>query len=249
MSTSLQFIATFLFFSVLGCHSNSQETSQSNGAEMAEPSVPENGVGLVEIPSRITKLTQPEINNLDSLNIKFLFRGNCYAYSSEKNAIPHNGESHSDNLAKEVDQNFPRNGFYLVINQNEFVSIDDKTLGCKLYVVNTSDSLISLRASDSRLNIVAEAFYNEQWVPISYLPSSSCGNSYHTVILDKDEFWEFSVPIFTGEIKTKMRYTLTVSKEKKISSNEVVVYLNREQFDPKNLQGYSSTNLMDPYSE
>lgn len=200
MSTSLKFIATFLFFSVLGCHSNSQEASQSNGAEMAEPSVPENGVGPVEIPDRLTKLTQQEINALDSLNIKFLFRGNCYAYSSDKNAIPHNGEAHSDNLPKEVDQDFPRNGFYLVINQNELVSIDDKLLGFKLYLVNTSDSLISLRASDSRLNIVAEAFYSEQWMPISYLPSSGCGNSNHTVILDKEEFWEFNVPIFTGDI-------------------------------------------------
>jgi hypothetical protein len=203
-----------------------------------------------EIVGKITLLKQSEIERLDSVNIDFQFRGNCYAYSSAKNKIQSNGEAHSDNLPKKVDKSFQRQGFYLVINQNEFSKIDSSVLGCRLYLVNTTNSLIELDASDSRLYIVAEALNDKnEWTEISYLPSSTCGNSYHTVILDKDEYWSFDIPVFKGTTKTKLRYTLIISEDKKISSNEIVAYLNKGQFDKKNKEGYRSNNIMNPYKD
>ena len=203
-----------------------------------------------ELSHRTTKLTQQEIKQLDSVNVGFQLRGGCYAYSNNKNAKPSNGEAHSYNLPKQIDKEFPRHGFYLVINQNEFIKIDSNKLGCKLYLVNTSDSVVTLNASDSRLYIIAEALNEDNvWVPITYLLSSWCGNSYHTVVLDKDEFWEFDIPVFKGKFKTKIRYTLTINKEKKICSNEIDAYINKEQLDPKKQQGYSRQNLMDPYDD
>jgi hypothetical protein len=203
---------------------------------------------ITEVPVQNTSLTQAEIKELDSVNISYQFRGDCYAYSNAKNAEESNGEAHSDNLPKIVDKSFPRHGLYLVINQNEFSKIDSAILGCKLYLVNTTESLIKLNASDSRLHIIAEALNEKnEWTAISYLPSSGCGNSYHTVVLDKDEYWSFDIPIFKGSIKTKLRYTLTIDKNNKISSNEIVAYLNKGQFDKKNKQGHSSDNIMDPY--
>ncbi len=203
-----------------------------------------------EMSGQTSSLTQTEIKGPDSVNIDFQFRGDCYAYSSKKNAIESNGEAHSDNLPKKVDKTFQRNRFYLVINENETSIIDSAVLGCKLYLVNTTDALIKLEASDSRLYIVAEALNEEnQWTPISYLPSSGCGNSYHTVILDKDEYWSFDIPVFKGAIKTKLRYTLTIDKDNKISSNEIIAYLNKGQFDKNNKEGHRSNYLMDPYDE
>ena len=206
-----------------------------------------NGV-VNEIAGKTTLLNQSEIAKLDSVNINFQFSGDCYAYSSLKNAIASNGEAQSDNLPKNVDKSFPREGFYLVINQNELSKIDSSILGCKLYLVNTTDSLIKFRASDSRLNIVAEALNDKyEWTEISYLPISHCGNSYHTVILDKDEYWSFDVPVFKGKIKTKLRYTLTIGENKKISSNEIVTYLNKGQFDIKNQEEYRNNNILNTY--
>ena len=205
---------------------------------------------VTEITGLTTTLTQKDIKGLDSVNIDFQFRGDCYAYSSKKNAEESNGEAHSDNLPKKVDKFFPRSGFYLVINQNELSKIDTAVLGCKLYLVNATDSLIKLEASDSRLYIVAEALNEKnEWMPISYLPSSGCGNSYHTVMLDKDECWSFDIPVFNGTIKTKLRYTLTIDKDKKISSNEIVAFINKGQLDSKKKQGHRSKNIMDPYGE
>jgi hypothetical protein len=203
-----------------------------------------------ELPNRKTKLTTEEIKRLDSVNIHFQLRGNCYAYSGSKNAIASNGEWQSKNYPKKVDADFPKAGLYLVINQNELVKIDSTKLGCKLYLVNTSDSLVRINASDSRLYIVAEALdKNNEWRPISYLPSSWCGNSYHTVMLDKEEYWEFEVPVFTGKFKTKIRYSFSPDNKEKIYSNEIVAFINKDQLDPKKQQGHNSNGIMDPYED
>jgi hypothetical protein len=197
-----------------------------------------------------TKLNSKEIAQLDSLNIDFQLRADCYAYSSDKNAESSNGEAHSDNLPRKVDGKFSRQGFYLVINQDEFSVIDSSILGCKLYLINTSDDKVKIEASDSRLFIIAEALNDRnEWTPITYFPSSKCGNSYHTVILDKAEYWKFNIPIFKGNFKTKLRYTLTIDTDKKISSNEITAFINKGQFDTQRKQGHSNNNIMDPYSE
>jgi hypothetical protein len=186
----------------------------------------------------------------DSLNIKFQFRGNCYAYSSPKNAIPSNGEAHSDNLPKKVGGQLKQGKFYLYIDIDRKVVFEKGTKGCMLYLVNTTDSMVELNASDSRLYIVAEALTESgKWKPISYLPSSGCGNSYHIVKLDKQEYWEFPVYVFKGNFKTKLRYTLTINGNHKISSNQMEVFINKEQFDPEKKQGHSPLNLMDPYAD
>jgi hypothetical protein len=205
---------------------------------------------VTEIVGHNTVLSQTEIKALDSVNIDFQIKGGCYAYSSAKNAIESNGEAHSDNLPQKTDESFPRQGFYLVINQKEVVKLDSTSLGCKLYLVNTTDTLIKLRASDSRLYIVIEALNEtKEWTPISYLQSSSCGNSRHTIILDKDEYWSFNVPVFKGKFKTKLRFILSIDKNKSLSSNEIVAYINEGQFHKKKEERHKNNNLMNPYIE
>ncbi len=185
-----------------------------------------------EISKDISSMSLEEIKGLDSVNIGFQFAGEFSGYSSDKNSEPSKGEAHSHNLPKMVNQYFPRNGLYLMINPNEFSRFSSTLLGCKLYLVNTTDSLATLGATDSRLDIVAEALNDKnEWEPISYLSTSFCGNSYHTVKLDKDEYWSFVIPVFKGTIKTKLRYVLLLDKYNKIISNEIVAYINRGQFN------------------
>ena len=229
------FAAILLIAELLACSSPFEANDRQNQA--------------AALPQRTTRLTAREIIRLRTLNIDFQWRERCYAYSSDKNAEPHNGEAHSDNLPNPIDSTFSKAGFYLVLNQQEWVAVDSQFLGCKLYLVNTSDSLIRLSASDSRLNIIAEgldAF--GRWKPITYLLSSWCGNSRHTVVLDKGEYWAFDVPVFKGRIKTKLRYSLKLDNKQEIHSNEVIAYLNKGQFDKNRKQGYSSKNIMDPSS-
>lgn len=209
-----------------------------------------NKKSLVKGIEQTPKLTKEQLSNADSLDIKFQIRGFCYAYSSSKNKEKSGGEAHSDNLPKKVGSKFSKSGFYLLIDDKDLIILDSTLLGCKLYLVNSSNSLVTFKAQDSRLDIIPEALNKKgEWKPIGYNPSSWCGNSYHTIKLDKKEYWEFEIPIFKGPYKTKMRYTLMLTDSSSISSNEIDTYLNYEQFDSESKQGHTPGNIMDPYGE
>jgi len=199
---------------------------------------------------KCTKLSNEQINKLDSVNIKFQLRGCFYACSSNKNKEKSRGEGQSRNIPNYVGKDFPRDGLYFLINQKEYVSVDTNYLGCKIYLVNTTDSIVKLPAQDSRLDILPEAKNNKgEWKPIGYNPSSWCGNSYHTLKLDKNEYWEFIIPIYKGSFKTTMRYALTINDSLKLYSDELVTYINPEQFNTENKQGHTVEGFMDPYND
>jgi hypothetical protein len=229
---NVHFFAALLLI-LSGCRSHSQEHKPSF-QKIQRQSKPTGTVG----------------KGLDSADIHYQLRGHCYAYSSPSNAVPSNGEAHSDNTAQPVDPSFPHRGLYLEINEKELIKIGNNYLGCKLYLVNTSGAKVSFNAQDSRLDIIAEALNEKnEWVPVSYLPSSWCGNSYHTLTLDNNEYWSFAIPIFKGKVKTRLRYTLLEKDKPKISSNEIIAFLNKEQFDPGKKQGHEPSGIMDPYND
>ena len=205
---------------------------------------------VIGIPRYTTTLTEQQIKLLDSMDVNFKIHGFCYAYSSDKNAIASNGEAHSPNKAQKTKASLNKNGFYLVINEKELCRLNENNLGHKLYVVNTSDTAMSFSAQDSRLDIIPEAKDRDgNWKPIGYLPFSDCGNSYHSITLDTNEFWEFKVPVFKGKFKTSIRYTLYIGFQPAYSSNEIMTMINESQLKSKNKQGHLPSSLMDPYSE
>ena len=91
---------------------------------------------------------------------------------------------------------------------------------------------------------------NAQRKPIEYLPSSWCGNSYHTVFLGPKQYWEFAAPRYNGKIKTRLRIRLEWQKSQfqklTIYSNEFDGSVNAKQFTVQ--QGHQPTNIMDPYN-
>jgi hypothetical protein len=172
----------------------------------------------------------------DSLNTKYQTDQFCQAYNSDKNIKESNGEAHSENKAISIDTNFNREGFFMIIDNNVITTADDgdSSLCHLLYVVNNSDSLMHFKAMDIYVYIVQEAIdLDNIWKPISYISGSSCGNSYHTVILDKKEYWKFKVPIFKGNYTTKIRYVFYAEHYdgRKYYSNEIPAKINLTQFD------------------
>jgi hypothetical protein len=198
-----------------------------------------------EIPNKISSINV-DSTKLDTLDIDYQIQSDFFAYSSDKNKKRSNGEAHSTNLPKIVDDNFPKGSFYLTVNQNELTSIDSMRIGHKLYLVNTTDKAINITGIDSRIYILIEAlndFY--QWKPISFLPPTFCGNSYHEIVLDKNEYWDFKAPIFKGNYKTKLRYVLYLDRETCVYSNEIDASINKLQFDETRRKPHKSSNLMD----
>jgi hypothetical protein len=185
--------------------------------------------------------------SLEEVNIDYMLRGQVYVCSSIEDKDAPGGFGGSGNRARKINgqSGLSNNGFFLQIDTTEDVAIGQKYKGYRLYIANRSDSIVKLRASDSRLSAVIEVFVKGQWQPIEYLPGSWCGNSYHTVYLKQQEYWQCAVPRFTGKIPVKLRYSLRLNNGQYLYSNEITAHINKGQLSNK--KDYTPNGLMDPY--
>jgi hypothetical protein len=183
------------------------------------------------------------------LDINYMLRGQIYAQSAIKDKEALGGFAQSDNEPRSIteEQNFSGKGLLLKVDTSKIIKIGDSFNGYHFYIANKADSIVRLDASDSRLNVVAEAFVNGKWSPIEYLPNSWCGNSSHHVYLNRNQYWQFVVPKFRGKIKARIRYKMSLENGINIYSNEVLASVNKGQLTKK--QKYSPNGIMDPYVE
>lgn len=191
------------------------------------------------------------------LNIDYMNRGYYYASSKYKSELAgYGGWGDSENKSKKINANlsFLPNTLQLVIDPNQKTKWANQYDAVKLYVANTSKDTMFFEAQDSRLYLKIQAQNREgEWKDIEYLPSSWCGNSYHTLFLAPNEIWEFATPMYQGEFKTKIRAQLLYRKSNDqenhdfIYSNEIEGYVNPGQF--WNKKEYFSGGLMDPYND
>jgi hypothetical protein len=76
-------------------------------------------------------------------------------------------------------------------------------------LVNRTNAVAGFSACDSCLYLTQEALDRSgTWRPIERSFRSWCGNSYHRVFLDKNQYWEFPALRYHGTIKTKLRLRL-----------------------------------------
>ena len=190
---------------------------------------------------------------LEDLNIDFMLRGYFYAGSriEDKKALGGFGKSQNFPKALSSNINVAPGKISLIALPEEEIVFAEKYKGMKVLLVNATDEQAAFSASDSRFYIVQEALDRDgKWKPIEYLPSSWCGNSYHTVFLGANEYWEFAAARFTGEFKTKLRFRLDLQKSETekitIYSNEFDGGVNAKQFTIQ--QGHKPTSIMDPYN-
>jgi hypothetical protein len=192
----------------------------------------------------LSLITIAETNKLENLNIKFKLRGYCYAGSiSNKSDIGGFGKS------KNMPVDFP--AYYkpkdqqvkLIAFTNQKKTFNNKYLGFTLILANSTTKDALYEGCDSRMSIIMQAKNEKgEWQNIEYLPSSWCGNSYHTITLPKNKAWVFSAPKYHGNYKTQLRF-----KFGQIFSNVFEGSINKEQFSVK--RRYHSNNLMDPYKD
>lgn len=197
-------------------------------------------------------------NTLKSLNIDYMNRGYYYAYS-KPNKSDIGGFGTSRNLpVKCITENFPKNKVSVIVDLNNQDTIQNMYLGFKVFVVNNSNKNINFNAQDSRLYMKVQAL-NEIgiWNDIEYLPSSWCGNSYHTLTLDTNNYWTFKTPKYEGEYKTKLRIELEyidpkIKSKKRRKESEITIYSNEFEgsVNPAqfwNKRQYYPKGIMDPY--
>ena len=191
-----------------------------------------------------------QISNAQScLNVDYKLRGYFYAGSAQEDPDAFGGHYVDENKPKMISasiQNIMEEGkLQILVNTDESIEHVTGIKGLKVFVVNTSDTLVKLPAQDSRLYLKRQVFYRNKWRDIEYLPSSWCGNSYHSVFIEPKQFWEFSAPCLEGKIEAKFRFSLYINEELTVYSTEFNGSFNRSQLRKE--QGYTSTGLMDPY--
>lgn len=206
---------------------------------------------------------EPKKKSFQNLNIAYMNRGYFYAYSLPEIPDTHRGGGWyiDDNYPQKISDNLnvPRKQLSLRVDTNRRGTMYEAYHSYAVYVLNDLDSTISFEAQDSRLYMKVQA-KDEQgnWRDIEYLPSSWCGNSYHSIELPSAHYWRLETPVYEGGFKTKLRIALefikseiredeyTYAKEKGIVySNEYNGSVNLAQFWRKT--AYHPGGIMDPY--
>lgn len=198
---------------------------------------------------------------LSNLNLDRMNRGHFYAYS-EPDKKELRGHGGSRNTPKKISKSdhFPKDSLLVLVRPDLKDIIYDDYNGITVFVANSSKKEIKFNAQDSRLYMKVQALNaNGEWKDIEYLPSSWCGNSYHTLTLEPKHYWSFITPIYEGDFKTKLRVQVTYidpndkskkrweRKEITIYSNEFEGSINPAQFWRK--RDYHPNGIMDPYND
>ncbi len=186
----------------------------------------------------------------ECLDIDFKLRGYFYAGSSIEDSNALGGFYEDRNVPKkltsEISKLAQNNSFQLIAKTDDTVEFAEGVKGFKVFIVNKTYSIVELFAEDSRLNIKRQVFYKDKWNDIEYLPHNWCGNSYHSVFIKPNEYWDLAAPCLKGKIKAKFRFQLDTGNLT-LYSNEFKGSFNKSQLEKK--QGHKSTGLMDPYED
>lgn len=132
----------------------------------------------------------------------FVFSERDKEYATEIDAL--------ELLPLPIEQNFfhTLRTFSIQIDANTQTNFKDGINRLKFYIINNSDSNVSIPVINHQLIVVAEVKYNNKWHPIEYLLNLSCGYSYSNKILKSGTYWNVYVKKYSGKIKTQLRYKL-----------------------------------------
>ena len=203
------------------------------------------------------EINSEESHSISAVNIDYMQKGYCYASCPVPQYFGH-GIKKNDYKKIAHDSQFESDSLSILVNTDDSTRIWENNKGIKLYLANSSKDTLYFKAQDNRLSLNLQALdKNGEWKDIEYLPDSWCGNSYHSLFLPPDHYWEFAIPVYEGDIKTKLRAKLIYNKinvvrsSKKgenliLYSNEFEGTVNPGQFWRK--IPYFPTGIMDPYT-
>ncbi len=191
---------------------------------------------------------------LKAVNIKYMLRTYCRASSKIVDEKAFGGFGPSENHPRPLNKThaklkLPSGKLTLLALPSSRVPFWKKYEGFRLLLVNKTGQRIAILAQDSAVNIIREARDAKgKWRPLEYMPGTFCGNSYHRVMFDTNQHWEFTVPRYSGSVKTQMRFRVSIGRQAKpIYSNTFEGSINVEQFSVK--QAYKRKSLMDPRTD
>jgi hypothetical protein len=188
------------------------------------------------------------------LNLDFMRRG-VYPVASAplRRYAGYGGWGRSSNLAKPIgNQVSAPHSLAVQVATQAAPGAFEAHHGHALTITNASADTVVFDAQDSSLALTLQARDAQgAWHDIEYTPSSWCGNSYHQVFLAPGQYWQLTVPAYSGEFATRLRAKLLhcqaagSRKQVAVYSNEFAGSVNPAQFWRS--QGHSPQGIMDPY--
>ena len=147
-------------------------------------------------------------------------------------------------------QQFPANKLSIILPDEAIINFNGFQ-GRRILVGNTTKTKQHFNAQDSQLYLSVQAKDRDgQWRDIEYLPSSWCGNSYYSLELAANHYWELKMPIYEGALPTQLRVALYLDgfgkKANVIYSPIFKGSINPGQFWRK--LPHHPSGLMDPYT-
>jgi HEAT repeat protein len=158
---------------------------------------------------------KPALPGVPALEVNQRRTGSYSASSTAKDTDPRDGIGVRPNWAKKLgDKTWAaKETTALVAFPHEAVPFG-KHRGMVLRLVHRGKKPALFQGCDSRLPIVQEALDPQgRWREIENLRSSKCGDSYHELSLGRNEYWEFVAPVYTGPMKTKIRFRLDATED------------------------------------
>jgi hypothetical protein len=146
--------------------------------------------------------------------------GSCKAGTKIEDLQSPGGYASSDNMPRDIDfeHELKADSIHLLLDAD----VEGESSGYRVRLVNTSGQVVPFHAVDGRLLIVQQALDQDgKWRNVEKLPTSWCGNSYHKVMLDRHQYWQFDVPQYEGKDQTQIRYMLVIRGQGGIISNAI----------------------------
>lgn len=197
-----------------------------------------------------TLFTSGFLSAQECLDVNFKLRGYFYAGTSQTDSTALGGFYADNNSPKqttiEINDISSPDKFQVIAQTDSITEFEKDISGFRVFVINRTNSIMGLSAQDSRIYLKRQVFYNNKWQDVEYLPSSWCGNSYHSVYIESNEYWDFKAPCLKGKIEARFRFELYVNDNLTIYSNEFQGSFNKRQLIKE--QGHKPMGIMDPYS-
>jgi hypothetical protein len=217
------------------------------------------GLGYIDRAGRTVWRERFVTNATTRLNIDFMLRG--YFDASRYDLFDALFFKVRADSAKKLGQHtlgasFKPKAFQLILSKDTAIW-SRAYYGYKVYLVNDGDDTIYLPTQDYRLYMNVQALAPDGiWRDIEDLPRSWCNMSYFSVTMPPGQCWDFIMPQYEGQWKTKLRISLTYrntamvqkgAKNETLYSNIIDGSINAAQFWRK--EGHSLLGLMDTYVE
>lgn len=163
------------------------------------------------------------------LNIDYKYPAYFYAYSKpDKKKKEDNTMLNTPINISELSGTIPDGTLSLTVNTGAPDVFQNTYTGMTVYLVNNTKDAISFDTRDHLLLMKVQATTSlGEWMDIEYLPAASTFLNNEKVILPEKQAWTFTMPVYEGDLKAKMRIELQyIDPKDKAGKKLITLYSN-----------------------